>query len=65
VRPAGRTLGQRRNGELCAANRHVIHPRAQGAAIGRAGEVYITTDDAGAVWVGGEVAICITGTVEL
>ena len=38
---------------------------AQGSAVGRAGEVYLTTDEAGEVWVGGEVATCITGTVEL
>jgi len=38
---------------------------SQGTAIGRAGVVRITTDDAGAVWVGGDVVTCITGTVEL
>ncbi len=38
---------------------------SQGTAMGRAGVVRISTDDAGAVWVGGDVAACITGTVEL
>ena len=38
---------------------------SQGAALGRAGVVRITTDDEGAVWVGGDVATCISGTVEL
>lgn len=38
---------------------------SQGTAIGRAGVVHITADDAGGVWVGGHVSTCITGTVEL
>ena len=38
---------------------------SQGTAIGRAGVVRITSDEAGAVWVGGDVANCIAGTVEL
>lgn len=38
---------------------------SQGTAIGRAGKVRITTDASGAVWVGGDVATCITGEVEL
>jgi predicted PhzF superfamily epimerase YddE/YHI9 len=38
---------------------------SQGTVLGRAGKVRITTDDTGAVWVGGDVATCITGTVEL
>jgi len=38
---------------------------SQGTAMGRAGKVRITTDEAGAVWVGGDVANCIAGTVEL
>lgn len=38
---------------------------SQGTVLGRAGKVRISTDDAGAVWVGGDVATCITGTVEL
>ncbi len=38
---------------------------SQGTAIGRAGQVRITTDEQGAVWVGGDVVACITGSVEL
>ncbi len=37
----------------------------QGTALGRAGRIHITTDDGGAVWVGGEVMTMVTGTVEL
>src|SRR4051794_19364655 len=29
-------------------------PRSQGARVGRAGSILITTDEAGAVWVGGQ-----------
>jgi PhzF family phenazine biosynthesis protein len=38
---------------------------SQGTAIGRAGVVRITTDDSGAVWVGGHVVACIEGVVEI
>ena len=38
---------------------------SQGTVLGRAGKVRITTDAAGAVWVGGDVVTCVTGTVEL
>jgi PhzF family phenazine biosynthesis protein len=38
---------------------------AQGAALGRAGRVHISTDDSGQVWVGGDVVTCIAGTVDL
>jgi PhzF family phenazine biosynthesis protein len=37
----------------------------QGTALGRAGRVHITTDDAGAIWVGGGTVTCVAGTVEL
>jgi len=37
----------------------------QGTAVGRAGEVFIQQDEAGQVWVGGEVADCIRGEVTL
>jgi PhzF family phenazine biosynthesis protein len=37
----------------------------QGTRLGRAGEVFITQDAAGQVWVGGDVVGCIRGTVEL
>jgi PhzF family phenazine biosynthesis protein len=37
----------------------------QGTALGREGRVHITTDEAGAVWVGGGTVTCVAGTVEL
>ena len=37
----------------------------QGTALGRAGEVFISQDEAGQVWVGGNVADCIRGEVRL
>lgn len=37
----------------------------QGTVLGRAGRVHVTTDDQGAVWVGGGTVTCISGTVEL
>jgi PhzF family phenazine biosynthesis protein len=38
---------------------------AQGAAIGRAGRLLISSDTAGQVWVGGQAVTCINGTVML
>jgi PhzF family phenazine biosynthesis protein len=38
---------------------------SQGTALGRAGRVFITTDESGAVWVGGGTIACITGTVDI
>lgn len=38
---------------------------AQGAALGRAGRVHITTDTAAQVWVGGQAVSCIEGMVRL
>ena len=37
----------------------------QGTALGRTGQVRITTDDRGQVWVGGSTVTCVSGTVEL
>jgi PhzF family phenazine biosynthesis protein len=37
----------------------------QGTALGRTGEVRITTDGDGQVWVGGSTVTCVFGTVEL
>lgn len=37
----------------------------QGARRGRHGRIYIERDPDGAIWVGGDVVTCITGTVEL
>ncbi len=38
---------------------------SQGAALGRAGRVSITQDEAGEIWVGGQVATCVSGAVDL
>jgi PhzF family phenazine biosynthesis protein len=38
---------------------------SQGTALGRQGRVHISTDDAGAIWVGGGTISCVTGQVEL
>jgi len=37
---------------------------AQGAALGRAGRIYVTHDGVDA-WIGGDVVICIRGDVTL
>jgi PhzF family phenazine biosynthesis protein len=37
----------------------------QGTALGRAGRVHISRDDAGTVWVGGGSITCVAGAVEL
>jgi PhzF family phenazine biosynthesis protein len=37
----------------------------QGTALGRNGQVHITTDSDGTVWVGGGVVTCVAGTVDL
>jgi PhzF family phenazine biosynthesis protein len=38
---------------------------SQGAALGRAGRVHISTDAEGTIWVGGASVTCISGQVEL
>ena len=37
----------------------------QGAALGRDGRVFITVDDDGQLWVGGDVTTCVSGVAEL
>ncbi len=37
----------------------------QGTALGRDGRVHVDADEDGTVWIGGHVARCISGTVEL
>jgi len=37
----------------------------QGAALGRAGEIHVTQDDDGTIWIGGASASLVKGTVEL
>lgn len=38
---------------------------SQGLALGRAGRVHVARDAEGTVWIGGDVAPCISGTVHL
>lgn len=38
---------------------------SQGTAMGRDGTVFISTDDSGQVWVGGDVSTCVSGVVDL
>ena len=38
---------------------------SQGTALGRAGEVYLTSDADGGIWVGGNTVTCVSGEVEL
>jgi len=37
----------------------------QGTALGRAGEIFVQQDDAGQIWIGGDVVACIQGQVTL
>ena len=37
----------------------------QGTALGRSGRVYLERDEGGTIWVGGEVATCVAGHVEI
>lgn len=37
----------------------------QGTALGRDGRVHVDRDDDGVIWIGGDVATCVVGTVEL
>lgn len=37
----------------------------QGQALGRDGQVFLSQDAQGQVWVGGDVVRCISGTVQL
>jgi len=38
---------------------------AQGGAIGRAGRIYVSTDDEGTIWVGGRTVTVVSGTIDL
>jgi PhzF family phenazine biosynthesis protein len=38
---------------------------SQGARLGRAGRVHISTDQSGQVWVGGDAVTCVIGTADL
>jgi PhzF family phenazine biosynthesis protein len=38
---------------------------SQGSALGRDGRVYVSIDDRGTIWVGGETFTCVEGDIEL
>lgn len=38
---------------------------SQGTALGRAGRVYVSRDDRGSIWVGGDTVTCIAGDVDI
>jgi predicted PhzF superfamily epimerase YddE/YHI9 len=38
---------------------------SQGTALGRAGEIFVTTDDDSTIWIGGATDSIVNGTVEL
>ncbi len=37
----------------------------QGTALGRSGEVHVSRDEDGAIWVGGSTVTCVSGDVDL
>jgi PhzF family phenazine biosynthesis protein len=38
---------------------------SQGTALGRAGKIYVSADESGQIWIGGDVTTCVAGFVEL
>jgi PhzF family phenazine biosynthesis protein len=56
---AGLALWLLRTGRLQAP-----YVASQGAALGRAGRVYVDQDADGAVWVGGDAVTCVEGRIE-
>ena len=38
---------------------------SQGHALGRAGRVFVSQDDGGIVWIGGNTAWCVSGSIEI
>ena len=50
---------------LLPAHRRHAYTATQGQALGRDGLVFLSRDDSGQVWVGGDVSACIRGTVIL
>jgi PhzF family phenazine biosynthesis protein len=50
---------------LAAGRARAPYLARQGTALGRSGQVRITQDGDGQVWVGGSVVTCVSGTVEL
>ena len=56
------SFGQWLTAVRLAPDRYVV---AQGTRLGRSGRVHVSRDGDGAIWVGGDVAPCISGTVRL
>jgi PhzF family phenazine biosynthesis protein len=50
---------------LAAGRAQAPYLARQGTALGRRGEVHISSDPDGTVWVGGGVVTCVSGTVDL
>lgn len=50
---------------LLPQHRSHAYTATQGQALGRDGLVFLSRDDSGQVWVGGDVSACIRGTVTL
>ena len=50
---------------LLPQHRRHAYTATQGQALGRDGLVFLSRDDSGQVWVGGDVSACIQGTVTL
>ena len=50
---------------LLPPHRRHAYTATQGQALGRDGLVFLSRDDSGQVWVGGDVSACIQGTVTL
>jgi PhzF family phenazine biosynthesis protein len=50
---------------LSTGRAHAPYVARQGTAMGRSGQVRVTQDADGQVWVGGNVVTCVSGTVEL
>ena len=51
--------------DLLPPHRRHAYTATQGQALGRDGLVFLSRDDSGQVWVGGDVSACIRGTVTL
>ncbi len=54
-------------GQWLTASGRVTTPYVaiQGTALGRSGRVHVSSDDDGAIWVGGGTVTCVEGTIEI
>jgi PhzF family phenazine biosynthesis protein len=50
---------------LATGRAHAPYIARQGTRLGRTGEIQVTQDDDGAVWVGGRASVCVTGTAQI